>query len=254
LRIRFSSRGEKYYGHVTSLTETCNPENKLYLSEFEIKLDDDQKPIEITCPQGQMVSVEISKQKKAFVAHFSDEQCDSCPMVDHCPAQKGKRDQRYHLRITKEKALAAIRQRLSLQFLQEGRNLRAAVESTVKSIRKPLSGGKLGVRGLFRVFCMMIGPAVMTNVRRIQRYLESPESKKEIDKTEKVCQDKPFFLFSVFIITGISSLSIFGACFLFYLLLICMFLLWSHAFFILLLIMPFISIKNNPYGKLENGE
>jgi len=25
--------------------------------------------------------------------------------------QKGKRDQRYHLRITKEKALAAIRQR-----------------------------------------------------------------------------------------------------------------------------------------------
>ena len=260
-------RGKKYYGYVTSVTETCNPKNnlqlitsiqtapnntddskllmealpnlkertelatiitdaayassdtdelvqelgithiqtairgrkpdpnKLHLSEFEIKLDDDQKPIEITCPQGQMVSVEISKQKKAFVAHFSAEQCDSCPMVDHCPAQKGKRDQRYHLRITKEKALAAIRQRLSLQFLQEGRNLRAAVESTVKSIRKPLSGGKLGVRGLFRVSCMMIGPAVMTNVRRIQRYLESPESKNEIDKTEKACQDTTFFPF-----------------------------------------------------------
>jgi len=260
-------RGNKYYGYVTSVTETCNPENKLqlitsiqtapnntddskllmealpnlkkrmkldtvitdatyassdtdklvhqlgithiqtairgrkpdpnklHLSEFEFKLDDDQKPIEITCPQGQMVSVEISKQKKAFIAHFSDEQCDSCPMVDHCPAQKGKRDQRYHLRITKEKALAAIRQKLSILFLGEGRNLRASVEATVKSIRKPLSGGKLGVRGLFRVSCMMIGPAVMTNLRRIQRYLENPESKKETDKTEKDCQDKPFFYF-----------------------------------------------------------
>jgi hypothetical protein len=118
-------------------------------------------------------------------------------MVDHCPAQKGKRDQRYHLRITKEKALAAIRQRLSLQFLEEGRNLRAAVGYTAKSIRKTLSGGKLGVRDLFRVSCMMIGPALMTNVRRIQRYLESPESKKEIDKTKKNCQDNFFSFFSI---------------------------------------------------------
>jgi len=61
--------------------------------------------------------------------------------------------------------------------------LQAAVESTVKSIRKPLSGGKLGVGGLFRVSFMMIGVAVMTNVRRIQQYLESQESKKETDKS-----------------------------------------------------------------------
>jgi len=76
----------------------------------------------------------------------------------------------------------------------------------VKSIRKPLSGGKLGVSGLFRVSCMMIGPAVMTNVRRIKRYLESPESKNETDKTEKDCQDKPFFLFSVLGLSKIWSL------------------------------------------------
>jgi hypothetical protein len=272
-------RGNKYYGYVTSVAETCNPENelqlitsiqtapnntddskllmealpnlkkrmkldtiitdatyassdtdelvqqlgithiqtairgrkpdpnKLHLSEFEIKLDDDQKPIEITCPQGQMVSVEISKHKKAFVAHFSAEQCDSCPMVDRCPAKIGKHDQRYHLRITKEKALAAIRQKISNQFLEEGRNLRAAVESTVKSIRKPLSGGKLCVRGLFRVSCMMIGPAVMTNVRRIMRYSEGSESKKETDKTEKACQDTTFInFFHIGIIQNMFSL------------------------------------------------
>jgi hypothetical protein len=63
----------------------------------------------------------------------------------------------------------------------------------VKGIRKPLSGRKLGVRGLFRVFCMMIKPAVMTNVRRIMRYSEGSESKKEADNTDKACQDNPFF-------------------------------------------------------------
>jgi hypothetical protein len=40
---------------------------------------------------------------------------------------------------------------------------------------------------------MMLGAAVMTNVRQIMRYSESPESKKETDKTEKACQDNPFF-------------------------------------------------------------
>jgi len=91
--------------------------------------------------------------------------------------------------------LAAIRQRLSLQFLEEGRNLRAAVESTVKSIRKPLSEGKLGVRNFFLLTCMLIDSAVMTILRRIQRYLEDQESKKGTDKKEKACQDKPFLSF-----------------------------------------------------------
>jgi hypothetical protein len=40
---------------------------------------------------------------------------------------------------------------------------------------------------------MMIKPAVMTNVRRIMRYSEGSESKKEADNTDKACQDNPFF-------------------------------------------------------------
>jgi len=40
---------------------------------------------------------------------------------------------------------------------------------------------------------MMIGGAIMTNVRRFMRYSEGSESKKEADKTEKACQDNPFF-------------------------------------------------------------
>src|SRR5208337_840989 len=53
------------------------------------------------------------------------------------------------------------------------RNLRAAVEATVRSVKHPFPAGKLPVRGKFRVACMMIGSAAVSNVRRIQRYLQA---------------------------------------------------------------------------------
>ena len=65
------------------------------------------------------------------------------------------------------------RRRRSQIHLQEGRNLRAAVEATVRQVKHPFPASKLPVRGLFRVTCMVIGSAMTTNVRRIQRYLEA---------------------------------------------------------------------------------
>ena len=50
--------------------------------------------------------------------------------------------------------------------------MRAAVEATVRQVKHPFPASKLPVRGLFRVTCMVIGSAMITNVRRIQRYLE----------------------------------------------------------------------------------
>jgi hypothetical protein len=63
----------------------------------------------------------------------------------------------------------------SVSFLahqEEGRNLRAAVEATVRQVKHPFPASKLPVRGRFRITCMVIGPALVSNGRRIQRYLE----------------------------------------------------------------------------------
>jgi len=170
-----------------------NPDpHKLHLSDFEIRMNEEGKPVEIICPHGQMVSVQNSKRNKAFVAHFSAEVCASCPLAGKCPAKQGKRDQRYHLRITKKQALVAIRRKCSLEFLEEGRNLRASVEATMRSVKNPFPAGKLPVRGRFRVSCMMIGSAAMANVRRIQRYVES---KKEQEKEGKNPQDLSVYSF-----------------------------------------------------------
>jgi len=146
---------------------------KLNLADFEIKQSQSGTPTQITCSGKQNVAVQQSNQKKGYVAHFEAETCQGCPFLQKCPAQRGKRDQRWHLRFTQEQARMSQRRRKSLLHQKEGRNLRAAIEATVCSLKRPFPASKLPVRGRFRVTCMMIGSALMSNIRRIKRYLEA---------------------------------------------------------------------------------
>jgi hypothetical protein len=149
---------------------------KLHLADFEIKLDEESgKPLQVTCPHGQHVPAHSTSQKKGFVAHFEQPICATCPFFEkvQCPAQPGKRDQRHHLRFTQAQAQVSQRRRRSQAHKKEAGNLRSAVEATVRSVKHPFPAAKLPVRGLFRVACMVIGSAAVTNVRRIQRYLQA---------------------------------------------------------------------------------
>jgi hypothetical protein len=173
-----------------------NPD-KLHLADFTIKLNQDGKPVKVTCPQGQTVAVQTSSQQKAFVAHFEAEVCQTCPLLEQCPARAGKRDPQHHgraclrrqavtyhhLRFTQGEAQMAERRRRSHEQQQEGRNLRAAVEATVRSVKHPFPAGKLPVRGNFRVTCMLIGSTAVANIRRIQRYLEAQRKAEKQQKS-----------------------------------------------------------------------
>ena len=68
-------------------------------------------------------------------------------------------------------------QRRIFLIKQAGKNHRAAIEGTIREVKHPFPGGKLPVRGLFRMTCVMVGSAAMTNVRRIHHYWE--EKRKE---------------------------------------------------------------------------
>jgi hypothetical protein len=164
-----------------------NPD-KLHLSDFEIELNPDGKPIQITCPNGQTVSVHTTSQQKSLVASFEPALCQNCPFFPKgvCPAQPGKRDLRLRLRFTQPEAHSSERRRRSRERRKEAGNLRSAVEATVRSVKHPFPDGKLPVRGKFRVTCMVIGSAAMSNVRRIQRYLiAASEAKKQPRKARK---------------------------------------------------------------------
>jgi len=169
---------------------------KLNLSDFTIKRAENKKPTQITCPQGQVVAVHSSSQKKAFVAHFEDEACLACPFLEKCPVQRGKRDLRFHLRFNQNQINTSVRRQRSLIHQEEGRNLRAAVEATVRQVKHPFPASKLPVRGKFRVSCMVIGSALITNIRRIQRFLEA---KMKQENEQECSQEYPSVSFCVFL-------------------------------------------------------
>jgi hypothetical protein len=146
---------------------------KFNLADFKIKQADSGKATQITCPQGQTVAVHSSSQRKGFVAHFETEPCQTCPLLQKCPAQRGKRDLRFHLRFNQQQVNLSQRRQRSLTHQVEGRNLRAAIEATVRQVKHPFPASKLPVRGQFRVTCLVIGSALVSNIRRIQRYLEA---------------------------------------------------------------------------------
>ena len=189
---------------------TPNPE-KLNLADFTIKFNEDGQPVKVTCPQGQAETVHSTSQKKAFVAHFTAEVCQICPLADKCPARPGSRDPHHHLRFTQADARASERRRHSQEQRKDGRNLRAAVEASVRSLKHPFPAGKLPVRGKFRVACLLIGSAAVSNVRRIQRYLQA-KSKAEIAQqvapgAEKCTQEQSGGSFLAFVKTTLAALS-----------------------------------------------
>ena len=202
---------EQKVEHIQTAIRGRTPDpDKLHLADFAIKFNPDNQPVKVTCPQGQTEPAHPSSQKKTFVVHFSAKVCATCPLVDKCPAQPGKRDPRPHVRFTQAEAHASERRRRSQEQQKDGRNLRAAVESTMRSIKHPFPAGKLPVRGKFRMASMLIGSAAVSNVRRIQRYLQA---KSKVEKAQAVAsgevkctQDQAGDSFWTFLSTALAAL------------------------------------------------
>lgn len=168
--------------------------DKLNLSQFEFTTTDKGKPVTITCPNGQQVPVEPGRST-GYIAPFDPQVCQTCPfaLAGNCRAKPGKSNPAFKLSFTQDEVNWARRRRRFEQSHQPGKNPRAAVEAVVRSVKHPFPAGKLPVRGLFRVTCMVIASAAMSNVRTIWR------SQTVINKIERPDKDKDVscFLFSV---------------------------------------------------------
>ena len=186
--------------------------DKLHLADFEIQQNADAIPTQITCPQGQTVSVHLSSRQKSYRADFDPQVCQSCPyhLQERCPARPGKKRPTHRLTFLPSQIAVAQRRRRSQTHKQEGKNHRAAIEGTVHQVKHPFPAGKLPVRGLFRVTCMMVGSAAMANVRRIQHYLvekQKDENRKAgAEQEAKEAQDWHESPFSMFLAMLMSSL------------------------------------------------
>ncbi len=156
--------------HIQTAIRGHSPHKWLGLDTFDFSTSDEGRLIEITCLSGQRVTIEEGKAKETYLARFDLQTCSSCPFRDRCRTGKRNCLQRT-LYFNHHDAEIARRRRRITQDRQEGHNLRAAIESTIASLKRPFNFGQLPVRGLFRIGMMLIGCAAMANVRRIHRYL-----------------------------------------------------------------------------------
>ncbi|MBK9053780.1 MAG: hypothetical protein IPL78_23605 [Chloroflexi bacterium] len=73
------------------------------------------------------------------------------------------------LEFTRQELLWALRRQNHLRLRQTPGDPRAAIETTVRGVKHPF-GGRLPVRGLRRITDMLLGAAVMANIRSIVRF------------------------------------------------------------------------------------
>jgi hypothetical protein len=183
--------------HVQTAIKGAKPNlDTLRLEDFEWEISDQGKPESVTCPNNVQAKVIAGRNRDRYLAYFSFEECKGCPFAADCPAKPLKRRPKRALRFSTQQQQVARRRQLSTRAKESGHNLRAAVESTVRSIKHPFRNGKVPVRGQPRVSMMIMGSAAMTNVRRICRYLQD-KNKPESRKTSKISpSDTLVFQFS----------------------------------------------------------
>lgn len=146
--------------------------DRLGRDSFSWEIDAKGEPVTVGCPGGQWVEVRAGRKAGNHLADFDATLCQACPLVEECPTEPKKlRPARVLYVKTSQVRVARLRQRATWAR-KPGNNLRAAIESTVRSVTHPFGGqaGKLPVRGKCRVSQMVICSALMVNLRRIWRH------------------------------------------------------------------------------------
>ncbi len=153
------------------------------LADFELTPATADQPERFTCPHGQVADLEPGRKPERFVARFK---CPpDCPVLAQCPTQSRQRKARRTLHFDQAARDLAQRRRTARAARAEPGNPRAAVESTVAALKRPFNNDQLPVRGRFRVNHLIVGSALMVNLRRIHRYVSEkiPKARPTISST-----------------------------------------------------------------------
>ena len=186
----------------TDLRGTAPNPDRLGLADFTIQCDPAGVPTQITCPQQQAVPVNAGRKTHRYVARFDPTVCQVCELLARCPIRTRASEPLHSLWFSQTQLDVARRRQRSVAFRQMDKNLRAAVEATIGALKRPFAEDQLPVRGRFRVGMMVVGSALMVNVRRLQRY-GVQQAKSMEEKVKAPAQEngtsaaQPFFAFAL---------------------------------------------------------
>jgi hypothetical protein len=166
--------------------------NKLNLDDYQWELDPEGQPLALTAPNGQQAEVEPGRQPDRYIARFTQSPDSSPPSASVSTSTKPQPPP--VLYFSRQQLELTLRRQRSAQARSAGCNLRSAVEATVGALKRPFANDKLPVRGQFRVKTMLIGSALMVNLRRIHRYQTAKHHQKEIQQGQVGSQNPIFSL------------------------------------------------------------
>jgi len=165
---------------------------KLNLDDYQWQLDPEGQPLALTAPNGQQAKVEPGRKPDRYIVRFNQPPERSSSPVSSSTSTKPPPPPVIY--FSRQQLELALRRQRSAQARTAGCNLRAAVESTIGALKRPFANDKLPVRGLFRVNTMLIGSALMVNLRRIHRYQVAKHHQQQTQQDQAVSQKPSFSL------------------------------------------------------------
>lgn len=166
--------------------------NKLNLDDYQWVLDPEGQPLALTAPNGQQVEVEPGRKPDRYIARFKQPSERASSPVSCSTSTKPPPPPVIY--FSGQQLELALRRQRSAQARATGCNLRAAVESTIGALKRPFDNDKLPVRGLFRANTMLIGSALMVNLRRIHRYQTAKHHQRETEQGQAGSRNPSFSL------------------------------------------------------------
>ena len=132
---------------VTALKGRKKDENKLGFDNFNVETDEEGIPISIKWLGNICGELKTGKPGK-YSAGFDSNACKECPLKDKCYAKKLKKKDLSVIRFTND-SIRVANQGQQFRDDEGALNIRASVESTVRSVIHPFGGHlcKMPVRG-----------------------------------------------------------------------------------------------------------
>ena len=133
--------------------------------------DAQNQPVAVSTPEGQRLDLQPGRTAGRYIIQVSQHLVDAAPAAwQALPVRWRKRAAGYALYL-QERQIAVAENRQRVQHQQQAdKQLRPAVEATVRSVKHPFAGDQAPVRGSIRLGLMLTASSAMTNIRRLWRY------------------------------------------------------------------------------------
>ncbi|MBU0493885.1 MAG: hypothetical protein KKB13_18715, partial [Chloroflexi bacterium] len=140
--------------------------------------DEEQRPLALVTPTGQRLELQPGRKEGRYIVHVPPDLVEAAPeRWQTVPLRWLKQTGCLALYLQERQITVAENRHRMQQQRRGGKQLRPAVEATVRSVKHPFPGGKAPVRGQDRLGLMLTASSAMANIRRLWRYQQTQRAR-----------------------------------------------------------------------------